>query len=76
MTTTSLQEEIVVQENRSRLNNIFVDGVVEHDSEMWQDCEKKIKGVLKNNLQLKENIGHLLKTIFLNRGLNVTTAQF
>ena len=54
--TTNLQEKIVDLENRSRRNNLRVDGITEHANETWQVYEEKIKELLKNRLQLKEDI--------------------
>ena len=54
--TTNLQEKIVDLENRSRRNNLRVDGITEHANETWQVCEEKIKELLKNKLKLKEDI--------------------
>lgn len=43
-------------ENRSRRSNLRFDGIKEEVGEEWSDCEKKLKKIIRENLQLNENI--------------------
>ena len=43
-------------EDRSRRNNLRIDGIAESENESWNDCAEKVKGLFKNNLNLKDEI--------------------
>jgi len=55
-TTEKMEKELKTKlrmlEDRSRRNNLKIDGIKEMDKETWDDCEKRIKEVLKNNLKM------------------------
>ncbi|XP_065640476.1 uncharacterized protein LOC124819046 [Hydra vulgaris] len=40
-------------EDRSRRNNLRIDGVLENDNESWAECEKNVKEVFNNILGVK-----------------------
>ena len=42
----------VVMEDRSRRNNLRIEGIKEMDKESWEDCERKVKDVLHSRLGL------------------------
>ena len=37
-------------QNRSRRNNLRIDGLQETPNETWKTCEEKVQEILKNNL--------------------------
>ncbi|XP_065645515.1 uncharacterized protein LOC136075987 [Hydra vulgaris] len=43
-------------ENRSRRNNIRVDGLKDSPGESWSDCEKSVKKIFTNNLKISTEI--------------------
>ena len=43
-----LQDKISEMEDRSRRNNIRVDGVTEEKGEAWEDCENKVLEILRD----------------------------
>ena len=50
-----LQDKISKMEDRSRWNNIGVDGVTEEKGETWEDCENKFLKILNDKLEI-ENV--------------------
>ena len=38
-------------QDRTRRNNIRVDGATEQKGETWEDCEKKVLGILRDKLE-------------------------
>ena len=51
-----LKNKIIELENRSRRNNLRLDGIPENVNETWNDCELKIKRLLKETLDINEDI--------------------
>ena len=49
---SELQEKISEIEDRSRRNNIRVDGVTEEKGETWEDCENKVLEILRDKLDI------------------------
>eukprot|EP00111_Clytia_hemisphaerica_P001867 TCONS_00005243-protein len=43
-------------EDRNRRNNLRVDGIKESDNETWDECEEKVKSLLKNVMGIQEEI--------------------
>ena len=41
-------------EDRSRRNNMGVDGVTEEKGETWEDCEKKVLEILRDKLEIED----------------------
>ena len=63
---SELQEKISEMENRSRRNNIRVDGVTEEKGEMWEDCEFKVLEIWRDKLEIEDvttERGHRVKPI-------------
>ena len=42
-------------EDRSRRNNIRIDGIKEHNKESWEECERRVHSMLKERLDI-ENV--------------------
>ena len=40
-------------ENRSRRNNLTIDGIIEEENESWSQSEKKLQEIIKDPLQFK-----------------------
>ena len=52
-------------EDRSRRNNIRVDGVTEEKGETWRDCENKVLEILRDKLEIGDvtiELAHRVKT--------------
>ena len=43
-------------EDRSRRNNLRIDGIEETPNETWEDCEIKMQELIKNKLKINEHI--------------------
>jgi hypothetical protein len=43
-------------ENRSRRNNLRIDGLTELPMESWNDCAKKVKDLFRNKLGISEDV--------------------
>ena len=43
-------------ENRSRRNNLRIDGILEEENGSWSQCEKKLQEIIKNQLQFERDI--------------------
>lgn len=56
VTILSLQEKIIDLENRSRRNNLRIDGIKENANESWEDTEAKVKKVFTDTLGIINNI--------------------
>ena len=41
-----LSEKLIELEDRSRRNNLRIDGLIENKNKTWDDCEKKAQEVL------------------------------
>ena len=50
-----ISQKLVEIEDRSRRNNIRIDGIPESYKESWDDCEKKVQNVFTNRLGI-ENV--------------------
>ena len=51
-----LKDEVSYLENQSRRNNIRVDGIPEQPGENWKTIELKVKDLLSNKLDQKDEI--------------------
>ena len=49
-----LQYKMTEMEDRSRRNNIRVDGVTGEKRETWEDCEKKVLDILRDKFEIKD----------------------
>ena len=47
-----MSEKLIELENRSRRNNLRIDGLIEKTNENWNDCEKKVQEVLRHKLSI------------------------
>ena len=45
-----VEQKLIVLEDRSRRNNLRVDGVLETSGETWEDCEEKLEQVFQEKL--------------------------
>ena len=43
-------------EDRSRRNNLWIDVVAEENGETWDNCERKVKGIFMDKLELGNDI--------------------
>lgn len=50
-----LKEKNRALEDRSRRNNLRVDGLEERENETWKDCEKKIKMLMVKKLKMEKD---------------------
>ena len=48
--------KIVELEDRSRWNNLPIDGITEKENENWDECEQEVQWLIKNKLGIAENI--------------------
>ena len=48
-----LKTKLIDMEDRSRRNNLRIDGLTESNNESWDECEEKVQSVLINKLGLK-----------------------
>ena len=51
----NIHNKLVELENRSRRNNIRIDGIKEHNKESWEECERSVHSMLKERLDI-ENV--------------------
>ena len=48
--------KLVELEDRSRRNNIRIDGIEEDENETWESCEDKVQQLIKENLGIESNV--------------------
>ena len=53
--TENIHNKLVKLEDRSRRNNIRIDGIKEHNKESWEECERRVHSMLKERLDI-ENV--------------------
>ena len=51
----NIHNKLVELEDRSRGNNIRIDGIKEHNKESWEECERRVHSMLKERLEI-ENV--------------------
>ena len=51
----NIHNKPVELEDRSRRNNIRIDGIKEHNKESWEECERRVHSVLKERTDI-ENV--------------------
>ena len=51
-----VEEKLTDLEDRSRRNNLRIDGVTEEKGQIWGDCEQKGKGIFMGKLELQNDI--------------------
>ena len=50
----NIKNKLVELEDRSRRNNLRIEGIPEHEGESWADSEKKVTDVFSNNMGIKD----------------------
>ena len=50
------ERKIVELEDRSRRNNLCIDGISEKENETWDECEQEVQSLIKGKLGIAENI--------------------
>ena len=50
------ERKIVELEDRSRRNNLRIDGITEKENETWDECEQEVQSLIKDKLGIAENI--------------------
>ena len=50
------ERKIVDLEDRSRRNNLRIDGTSEKENETWDECEQEVQLLIKDKLGIAENI--------------------
>ena len=51
-----VSSKLIKLEDRSRRNNLRIDGIEETPNETWEDCEIKMQELIKNKLKINEHI--------------------
>ena len=51
-----VEKKLTDLEDRSRRNNLRIDGVAEENGETWDDCERKVKEIIMDKLELENDI--------------------
>ena len=51
----NIHNKLMELEDRSRRNNIRIDGIKEHNKESWEECETRVHAMLKKRLDI-ENV--------------------
>lgn len=51
-----VSDKLVELEDRSRRNNLRIDGIEESPDETWETCENKIKDVIKEKLDIETDV--------------------
>ena len=51
-----LKEQLRIQEDRSRRNNIRVDGIEEDENETWENTENKLRSFLYDKLEITDEL--------------------
>ena len=50
------ERKIVELEDRSRRNNLRIDGITEKENETWDECEQEVQSLIKDKLGIAESI--------------------
>ena len=51
-----IEDKLIDLENRSRWNNLRVNGIKERPNETWEDCEKWLDTLFKESLSIEEKV--------------------
>ena len=51
----NIHNKLMELEDRSRRNNIRIDGIKERNKESWEECERRVHSMLKERLDI-ENV--------------------
>ena len=49
-------EKLIDMEDRSRRNNLRIDGLVENEKETWEETEIKVKNLFRDKLEITEEV--------------------
>ena len=52
----NINKKLIELDDRSRKNNIRIDGIVEMPNETWEECEIKVQEMFKMKMGIEENI--------------------
>ena len=50
------ERKIVELEDRSRRNNLRIDGITEKENETWDECEQEVQSLIKDKLGIAETL--------------------
>ena len=69
MDPNNASSKLIELDDRSRWNDLCIDGIEETPNKTWEDCEIKIQELIKKKLKIKEYIeidrcDRILKKIF------------
>ena len=53
---TFVMEKLTELEDRSRRNNVRIDGIPETSNETWESCEEEVRNFIKNKLDVTDDI--------------------
>ena len=53
---TFVMEKLTELEDRSRRNNVGIDGIPETSNETWERCEEEVRNIIKNKLDVTDDI--------------------
>ena len=53
---TFVLEKLTELEDRSRRNNVRIDGIPEISNETWESCEEEVRKIIKNKLDITDDI--------------------
>ena len=51
-----ITNKVIELEDRSRRNNLRIDGIIETDNDSWESCEKQSQKIIKEKLEIEKNI--------------------
>ena len=54
--TYFIEDKLIELEDRSRRNNLRVDGIKERPNETWEDCENELHTLFKESLGFEEEV--------------------
>ena len=53
---TFVMEKLTELKDRSRRNNVWIDGIPETPNETWENCEAEVRKIIKNKLDITDDI--------------------
>ena len=53
---TFVMEKLTELEDRSRRNNVRIDGIPETPNETWKNCEEEVRKIIRNKLNITDDI--------------------
>ena len=53
---TFVMEKLTKLEDRSRWNNVRIDGIPETPNESWENCEEEVRKIIRNKLDITDDI--------------------